>query len=1839
MGSGMGSGMGLGRFSSISPFGMGSKFPQMPPNPVAQPQTPQVTPASTQGVMQAMKTAFQVGEAHVGDVFLSGRGSYGRGPGLRGLNVGGAEPGYVQYLLGREGKTVAAEDIRNSFSARMTHEGRSAATEGSVSLWTKRAEIAPPTMASMQPVNAATVPTQPPPGLPAPGMESGMPPAGVAPGTQATGGQPQAQAPMGGAMPAGAPAGAAPPTLGGTVPPMGMPPTPPLPANPRMTPPRMPNRNDLMMNQGVNGLLDAGAAPSLPGEGPEEIRSDLMAIGGKTAGSLDALFLGKQALHVDQGGGVSKALANTIGRVNALPLLAISGKALNTPNEEKHQELGKRFDSASDGALKDTVLRLGGTNMVDDILWKKEHGDEKLKWHQRIGGRTWQNPKTSLPGKALGTLAVPLADLFSSLRRSPHYNTLTDVAHQFTDEPAIAEHELGHAMDFNTMYGLNPGESPHKGVKGWLHRQGKGLLHDGYALGTNAPGLNLWPEAMANINAVNLHQKSKHMMPEDEAREHEIRQVETLPASYGSYVGGATGIGGLAGMLGGKAFGLLAGKSMRESDATKKKEQDQPPKDGDGDGDGKVKDHTPEEQPAKAAFDLKNVFEVSGSLDDLFLGKQAAQDDDGSINPVRSATGESKGLKFAPSYDGHGLDAWDSVGNYFKGGKNKKPNPFIGKHASGDEIAYKGFLAEGHSPEEADRLAGEPLFTVKQRGDDVQVQDHVTGSGEALHGMLGKIATDYSQRLVRLAMRRHPGTPEQAMAAFNAEFPKSAGAAARREGESREDWLSRLALPEEQFKEAKAPFDDFGRAVARQAITSGGAGTAVGGGILGGALGLASGLTNPGQDEKGQQRSRWIQALKRGLTYGAAGAMAMPVAAGAGLSVGNHIYEGQQPSVDKAYQQGLSEYLKLSCDKAAGFDQLELEALKKRSLSRRSNGMLRATPSRTTTAPAPHTQRVNTPAAMHKLSSDERVKCASTALVRAMLKGLLSPQSVQRAARAMQPGKFRFVQNLGRGQFSLADKVVGNMGGRVGEMVRKLPTRQVASAGGEMHGVKRLIEELNGRFGAKPLQQAVSRVMGKGNVADPIAPYVHVGDKGAFQAMATGRVPHLPKQLTDGLTDLHPGNVGPKGQIFDFGLKADNALGAGAGISPMKTQFGQQFIDPLSGMGNRASGMDIFANIGANSQPATRAALEKAVPQSNNLIRRYWGASPQARPGVVEQAQQTVAPRAQGLVQNIVSKPSPGRTPLNSTFRSPAQPMQAPKPIQVAPTTPPPPSAPTPTMQPKLQPAGLAPTNDFASMHSMNPYAKAAMDKLAGWWDQGLKALMTGGAKAVPAAVKAAPRAMAAQVPKAYQAAKTVVSNPAVRTQVARNATQSGAGAMVGGFSGEAKDTNWKLGPMQFNPDRALAGAVAFNPMIRNAAKRAPGVGRNAAMLPLDATKGGLIGEMGGGIADYVASPLGHDTNFREMGKWTGAAMGGGNQGLRAMSKFVPQGSMAQTAISRTLGYGRPVAKGMDQFARAIDDPFVNLMTAPVRKGVHALYNTGGKATGKTLDFLGGANQRAPQRWFGTPSKSIPQLAGRAVGYTGLGAGGVLLGDHMANQYAGRLAGNAVGEHLPHVREYANAVVDENLNHVMHSVDQYAQNRIPQFADAMQGEVTGRMPGIVNDFKNQAIESVGAGDIGKLIGNLTGQAGGNLGGMLGNAGSGLMAMGDKALSAFGLDPSKMSGMQKLMLFGGLLSAGGGMLGGSGTMAGLGGGTALLSLLPYFLQSEQGQRLLGQMQNQPAGQPQGQGGQGPGQTPTPQAGNVLGARNEFQHQQNLQQGQQQQTPDYGRQLWDQAAYAR
>ena len=181
-------------------------------------------------------------------------------------------------------------------------------------------------------------------------------------------------------------------------------------------------------------------------------------------------------------------------------------------------------------------------------------------------------------------------------------------------------------------------------------------------------------------------------------------------------------------------------------------------------------------------------------------------------------------------------------------------------------------------------------------------------------------------------------------------------------------------------------------------------------------------------------------------------------------------------------------------------------------------------------------------------------KGASTALVRRILKGTLSPKTITRAATAMPAGKFRFLNHLGEGQFNLADKVVGNVGGYSGVMARKLPNRYNPSYVEDGKSLKNIIDRFNSRmehrrFGGTPGQTPL------------IAPIIESNPKGVFQQLSTGNVPmktYTRKELSNidvrlpysrmhftqanprqmravnrNFMDLHQGNYGVRGQIHD----------------------------------------------------------------------------------------------------------------------------------------------------------------------------------------------------------------------------------------------------------------------------------------------------------------------------------------------------------------------------------------------------------------------------------------------------------------------------------------------------------------------------------------------------------------------------------------------------------------------------------------------------------------------------------------------------------------------------------
>ena len=291
-----------------------------------------------------------------------------------------------------------------------------------------------------------------------------------------------------------------------------------------------------------------------------------------------AAAMEKGALEVTKGGLPSSLVGATLGRANPGTLLnlIISRRAYHSPHTKgrlpKHRQIAEDIEAGSGDALSNTVLRLGGGDMIDDMIWKKETG-KKLPWYKQLGGRVAQNPRTGPLGKLLGYPATVINDLSAPLARSDHYNPYTDAAHIYMDEPAVTSHEVGHAVDFNTLRDEDKetGEWEAKGKipKDFVPRAGKGTLRDLYGISRAIPGVPLWQEAQANIKSRKALVKSLKDNPE-RLREILERRTQVLPSGYGSYVGslggglvgGPTGasVGALAGLAGGKLTGLTMAK-------------------------------------------------------------------------------------------------------------------------------------------------------------------------------------------------------------------------------------------------------------------------------------------------------------------------------------------------------------------------------------------------------------------------------------------------------------------------------------------------------------------------------------------------------------------------------------------------------------------------------------------------------------------------------------------------------------------------------------------------------------------------------------------------------------------------------------------------------------------------------------------------------------------------------------------------------------------------------------------------------------------------------------------------------------------------------------------------------------------------------------------------------------------------------------------------------------------------------------------------------------------------------------------------------------------------------
>jgi hypothetical protein len=183
------------------------------------------------------------------------------------------------------------------------------------------------------------------------------------------------------------------------------------------------------------------------------------------------------------------------------------------------------------GGTEDSLRRYLGTNDLNQVKVRLNQWDPIGEWSRLFRNKSvgwgWRYTigiistafYTVLPGRLLG---------------GDNYNPWTDTINIYSDHPAIALHEGGHAKDF-------------------AEREWKGT----YGFFTGWPIVQLYPEALASGDAIGY-------MRAECAADEERDAYKVLYPAYGTYIGG--GIGELAApisvplYIGGVVVGHVAGR-------------------------------------------------------------------------------------------------------------------------------------------------------------------------------------------------------------------------------------------------------------------------------------------------------------------------------------------------------------------------------------------------------------------------------------------------------------------------------------------------------------------------------------------------------------------------------------------------------------------------------------------------------------------------------------------------------------------------------------------------------------------------------------------------------------------------------------------------------------------------------------------------------------------------------------------------------------------------------------------------------------------------------------------------------------------------------------------------------------------------------------------------------------------------------------------------------------------------------------------------------------------------------------------------------------------------------
>ena len=260
----------------------------------------------------------------------------------------------------------------------------------------------------------------------------------------------------------------------------------------------------------------------------------------------------KGAATIETPSDISRGWSDSGGRLIAalnLGLPIISPHHLVTSAHEEKKHIHKKIKEieagAPEGSLDDVVVRTGGGAPIKDFI------------------RAWTRKNSTIGDKAFGTIGLP-GSVIANIMRSDHYSPHANSVTVHGASPSILSHELGHAIDFNTVAGNTDGSL------------GRSLYQLAYAV----PFANLWHEGRANQASGKAIQDSTKMTQTDKDIL-ESERVQTLPAAYSTYLMGNMAkvyppamMAALPVAAGTKLVTMLVGAKMRQkAEAGIKKEE------------------------------------------------------------------------------------------------------------------------------------------------------------------------------------------------------------------------------------------------------------------------------------------------------------------------------------------------------------------------------------------------------------------------------------------------------------------------------------------------------------------------------------------------------------------------------------------------------------------------------------------------------------------------------------------------------------------------------------------------------------------------------------------------------------------------------------------------------------------------------------------------------------------------------------------------------------------------------------------------------------------------------------------------------------------------------------------------------------------------------------------------------------------------------------------------------------------------------------------------------------------------------------------------------------------